>query len=157
MFASWLVGQSYELAFFGTDIGVDPAAIEDLQMALFQHHGIHSSQCNVNHSIISTHDLLATMSGMDYIITCRFHGVVFAHLLNKPVLAIAHHPKVADLMEELELLNYCVDIRNFDFKLLAERFASMIRNEGEIKNRMATCLTRNKQRLRSQFDDLFRC
>jgi polysaccharide pyruvyl transferase WcaK-like protein len=157
MFASWLVGQSYELAIFGTDIGVDPGAIEDLQMALRQHHGIPSSQHNVNHSIVSMHDLFETMSEMDYIVTCRFHGVVFAHLLNKPVLVIAHHPKVADLMEDLGLLNYCVNIKNFDLKLLAERFASMIRNEEEIKNRMAMCLTRNKQRLTSQFDDLFRC
>jgi polysaccharide pyruvyl transferase WcaK-like protein len=93
---------------------------------------------------------------MDYVVTCRFHGVVFAHLLNKPVLAIAHHPKVMDLMTDLELSNYCVDIRDFDPKLLAERFASMIINAEEIRSRMATSLTRNRQRLRSQFDELFR-
>ena len=135
-FASWLVGQSYALTIFGTDIGVDPLAIEDLHMALLSHHGITSSQYSINHSK-STHDLLATMSGMDYVVTCRFHGVVFAHLLNKPVLAIAHHPKVIDLMTDLELSNYCVDIRDFDLKLLAERFASMVINAEEIKSRMA--------------------
>ena len=116
IFASWLVGQSYALTIFGTDIGVDPLAIEDLQMALLSHHGIPSSQYSVNHSVKSTHDLLATMSGMDYVVTCRFHGVVFAHLLNKPVLAIAHHPKVMDLMTDLELSSYCVDIRDFDLE-----------------------------------------
>ena len=30
-FASWLVSQSYTLTLFGTDIGVDPGAIKDLQ------------------------------------------------------------------------------------------------------------------------------
>ena len=122
-FASWLVGQSYALTIFGTDIGVDPLAIEDLQMALLSQHGITSSRYSINHSVKSAHDLLATMSGMDYVVTCRFHGVVFAHLLNKPVLAIAHHPKVIDLMTDLGLSNYCVDIRDFDLKLLAEKFA----------------------------------
>jgi polysaccharide pyruvyl transferase WcaK-like protein len=156
IFASWLVCQSYELTMFGTDIGVDPLAIEDLQMALLSHHGITSSQYSVNQSVKSVHDLLATMSGMDYVVTCRFHGVVFAHLLNKPVLAIAHHPKVTDLMTDLELSSYCVDIRDFDLKLLAERFASMVINADEIKSRMAAGLTRNRQRLRSQFDELFR-
>jgi polysaccharide pyruvyl transferase WcaK-like protein len=155
-FASWLVSQSYALTIFGTDIGVDPLAIEDLQMALLSHHDINSSQYNVNHSVESAHDLLATMSGMDYVVTCRFHGVVFAHLVNKPVLAIAHHPKVMDLMTDLELSSYCVDIRDFDLKLLAEKFASMVINAEEIKSRMAASLTRNRQRLRSQFDELFR-
>ena len=155
LFSSWLVGQSYALTIFGTDIGVDPGAIEDLRKVLLSD-GVPSSQYSVNRSVRSGHDLLATMSGMDYVVTCRFHGVVFAHLLNKPVLAIAHHPKVMDLMTDLELSSYCVDIRNFDLKLLAERFASMVINAEEIKTCMAASLTRNRQRLRSQFDELFR-
>jgi polysaccharide pyruvyl transferase WcaK-like protein len=155
-FASWLVSRSYALTLFGTDIGVDPLAIKDLQRTLLSHHGIPSPQYGVNHSVKSVHDLLATMSGMDYVVTCRFHGVVFAHLLNKPVLAIAHHPKVVELMSDLELSTYCVDIRDFDPDLLADRFASMIINTEEIKTRMAANLTRNRQQLRNQFDELFR-
>jgi polysaccharide pyruvyl transferase WcaK-like protein len=155
-FASWLVSRSHALALFGTDFGVDPLAIEDLQRTLLSCHGISSPQCGVNHSIKSVRDLLATMSGMDYVVTCRFHGVVFAHLLNKPVLAIAHHPKVAELMADLELSSYCVDICDFDVSLLADKFASMVVNAEEIKSRMATSLTRNRQQLRSQFDELFR-
>jgi polysaccharide pyruvyl transferase WcaK-like protein len=100
-------------------------------------------------------DLLATMAGMDYVVTCRFHGVIFAHLLNKPVLAIAHHPKVAELMAGLELSSYCVDIQNFDENLLADRFASIVNNAEEIKSSMAARLTRNRQMLKSQFDELF--
>jgi polysaccharide pyruvyl transferase WcaK-like protein len=155
IFASWLVGHSYAVTIFGTDIGVDPLAIGDLQTDLLNRHGIRSSQYSVNHSMKSR-DLLATMSRMDYIVTCRFHGVVFAHLLNKPVLAIAHHPKVMDLMTDLELSSYCVDIRDFDLKRLTERFASMVINAEEIRSRMAVSLARNRQRLRSQFDQLFR-
>jgi polysaccharide pyruvyl transferase WcaK-like protein len=155
IFASWLVGKSYAVTIFGTDIGVDPSAIGDLQMALLSRHGIGPSQYSVDHSVKSG-DLLATMSRMDYIVTCRFHGVVFAHLLGKPVLAIAHHSKVMDLMADLELSSYCVDIRDFDLKRLTERFASMVINAEEIRGRMAASLNRNRQRLRSQFDELFR-
>jgi polysaccharide pyruvyl transferase WcaK-like protein len=104
-FASWLVSRSYALTLFAADIGVDPLAIKDLQKTLLSCHGIPSSQYGVNHSVKSVQDLLATMSGMDYVVTSRFHGVVFAHLLNKPVLAIAHHRKVIDLMTDLELSN----------------------------------------------------
>jgi polysaccharide pyruvyl transferase WcaK-like protein len=154
-FASWLVSRSYKLALFGTDIGVDPLATGDLQRTLLRNHGIPPPLSGVNHSITSVRDLLATISGMDYVVTCRFHGVIFAHLLNKPVLAIAHHPKVTELMADLELPNYCVDIRDFNASLLADRFASMVNNAEEIKSRMATKLTRNRQLLRNQFDELF--
>jgi hypothetical protein len=154
-FASWLISRSHALALFGTDFGVDPKAIQDLQSALLSYHGISSRQCGVDHSVKSVRDLLVAMSGMDYVVTCRFHGVVFAHLLEKPVLAIAPHPKVAELMADLELSNYCVDARDFDASALADKFASMVANADEIKSRMATKLTRNRQLLRYQFDELF--
>jgi polysaccharide pyruvyl transferase WcaK-like protein len=155
VFASWLVDQSYRLTFFGTDLGVDPQAIKDLKTVLLNQHGVSSSQDCINHPVKLTHDLLATMSGMDYIVTCRFHGVIFAHLLNKPVLAIAHHPKVKDLMSDLELSNYCIDIHNLDVQMLTEKFASMVVNADEIKTRMAASLARNRQQLETQFDELF--
>jgi polysaccharide pyruvyl transferase WcaK-like protein len=154
-FASWLVSRSYTLGLFGTDIGVDPLATRDLQRILLCNHGIPPPLSGVNHSITSVPDLLATMSAMDYVVTCRFHGVIFAHLLNKPVLAIAHHPKITELMADLDLSNYCVDIRDFNASLLADRFASMVNNAEEIKSRMAARLTRNRQLLRYQFDELF--
>jgi polysaccharide pyruvyl transferase WcaK-like protein len=109
----------------------------------------------VRHSVTSVGDLLATISGMEYVVTCRFHGVIFAHLLNKPVLAIAHHPKVTELMASLGLSDYCVDIRNFNTSLLVERFTSMVSNAEEIKSRMAAKLRSNEQLLRCQLDELF--
>jgi len=154
-FASWLVSRSHALALFGTDWGVDLKAIRDLQSALLSYHGISSRQCGVDYSVKSVRDLLAAMSGMDYVVTCRFHGVVFAHLLRKPVLAIAPHPKVAELMADLELSNYCVDAQDFDASALADKFASMVANADEIKSRMAAKLRRNRQLLRYQFDELF--
>jgi polysaccharide pyruvyl transferase WcaK-like protein len=154
-FASRLLDRSYALKVFGTDTGVDPVAIKDFEAALANHLDIPLSRYSVSHSVVSVHDLLATMAGMDFVVTCRFHGVIFAHLLNKPVLAIAHHPKVRDLMTDLGLSSYCVDIRDFDLNLLADRFASMIANAEEIKSRMAASLARNRQQLTNQFDGLF--
>ena len=98
LFASWLTEHPYLLTLFGTDIGVDPLAIGDLQTVLRNKHGITKLQYN---PVNSTRELLATMATMDYVVTCRFHGVVLAHLLNKPVLAISHHPKVLSLMKDI--------------------------------------------------------
>ncbi len=155
LFASWLVKRSYSLALFGNDIGVDPLAIVDLQTALRKLEDTATSQYVRYDSIHSIGELLSQMSAMDYIVTCRFHGVIFAHLLNKPVLAISHHPKVANLMKDLGLSRYCVDIRAFDLDLLTDTFASLVSNADEIRSCMTSSLARYKQELTIQFDDLF--
>ena len=90
---------------------------------------------------------------MDYVVTCRFQGVISAHLLNKPILAVARHPKVTELMTGLELSDYCVDIRDFNVSWLTEKFSSMVNNAEEIKSRMAASLMKNRKQLRNQFDE----
>jgi len=152
IFASGLARDCYGIALFGSDIGVDPLAIEDLRLALQDHNGISALQIP---TVGSVQQLLQTMAGMDYIVTCRFHGVVFAHLLNKPVLAISHHPKVATLMKDLGLSDYCVDIEQFNPNHLIDVFASLVKNTNMIKSCMAVNLASYKAQLTSQFDSLF--
>ena len=151
-FAASLVRKSYLVAPFGTDIGADPLAIRDLQLSLLKNHNVVTAEYKPAGSI---DELLSSISAVDYVVTCRFHGVVFAHLLNKPVLALSPHPKVMTLMNDLGLSKYCVDIQAFDAALLADRFASLVGDADEIKSRMAASLAKYRSRLMSQFDELF--
>jgi hypothetical protein len=139
------------LNLFGSDIGADPSAIEDLGTVLRKAHNISTPPYD---PVDSVSGLLSKMSRMDYVVTCRFHGVVFAHLLNKPVLAISHHPKVANLMNALGLSKYCVDIQTFDPGRLVDTFVSLA-NDTEVRKLMAASLARYKAQLMTQFDDLF--
>jgi polysaccharide pyruvyl transferase WcaK-like protein len=150
-FASLLSRRSYRLAVFGTDIGADPTAIQDLQTQLEGDYHIFTHY----EPIESLEHLLLRMSTFDYVVTCRFHGVVFAHLLGKPVLAIAHHPKVTNLMNALGLARYCVDIRTFDPRSLVDTFECLVNERDEVKSRMASTLKNYKSRLRVQFDELW--
>jgi polysaccharide pyruvyl transferase WcaK-like protein len=158
-FASFLVDKSYMVIIFGSDIGIDPLVVENRRIGLRSRHRILSSQYSdsVNHSAKSVRELLAMMSRLGYVVTCRFHGLIFAHLLNKPVLAVAYRPKITELVADLELSSYCVDVRNFDAKLLMDEFASMVKNAEEIESCMAAKLTTSRQQLTNQFDRLFGC
>src|SRR5947208_10668654 len=110
-FTSSLVGQSYSVQLFGSDTKADPPVIAQIQHVLLSRYDISIPDYV---PLESVNALLSRMATMDYIVTCRFHGVVLAHLLNKPVLAIAHHPKVTHLMGALGLSKYCVDMKTFD-------------------------------------------
>jgi polysaccharide pyruvyl transferase WcaK-like protein len=80
LFASWLLRIDYCVALFGSDIGIDPLAIEDLRNALTSESDIpEDSHSIISEAVTSGDELLAKMSLMDYVVTCRFHGVIFAH------------------------------------------------------------------------------
>jgi polysaccharide pyruvyl transferase WcaK-like protein len=151
-FVSLIVGDSYSVSLFGTDIGIDPMAIEDVRRSLLARHNLTTPEYKTVELI---DEVLSAISAVDYVVTCRFHGVIFAHLLNKPVLAIAPHPKVATLMGDLGLSKYCIDIEAFDASLLAEKFASLVSEADEIKTAMRATLVKYRSELMGQFDELF--
>jgi hypothetical protein len=66
-------------------------------------------------------------------LTCRFHGVVFTQLLNKPVLALSHHARVPALINDPRLTAYCLDIRRCGLTIQTEAFTSLMSSSGEIK------------------------
>jgi len=155
LFGSWLIEHDYSLSLFCSDIGIDPPTIADLALMLREQSGAELAQRITAPRVKSIDDLLRAISLMDYVVTCRFHGVIFAHLLNKPVLALAHHPKVSTLMADLGLQQYCLDIRTCDADALQKTFISLIKNKDEIKSRMAERLACYREQLATQFDTLF--
>jgi polysaccharide pyruvyl transferase WcaK-like protein len=154
-FACWLDDKSYLLALFGTDIAEDSLAIENLETAIRKRRNGTAIASSSSYAVRSLDDLLSAMAAMDYVVTCRFHGIIFAHLLNKPVLAISPHPKVKTLMKDLDLAGYCVDAGECDLNRLTDAFAALVSNADAIRSRMADRLSSYRSQLAVQFDELF--
>jgi polysaccharide pyruvyl transferase WcaK-like protein len=157
-FASWLLKNGYCVTLFCTDIGVDPPAIEDVERHLRDEHDISTAVADGSLRRVhqwSTRELLLNMSSMDYAVVCRFHAVVFAHMLNLPVLAINHHSKVGAQMKDMGLSEYCVNMGNLDPGTLGGTFESLVANRAEIKRGMSRKLAFYRTKLASQFNELF--
>lgn len=158
LFGSWLIENHYSLTLFCSDIGIDPPSIEDMEAVVRSHNDV--ARINTNGSVRRVHqwsvgELLENMASMDYVVACRYHAIIFAHLLNIPVLAISPHPKVRTLMQELGLAKYCVDISSCNVNVLADTFRSVVSDRAEIKSRMAEKLACYKEQLARQFNELF--
>lgn len=151
-FSSRVAAVPCQLRLFGSDIGADPPEIEHLRTVLRCRHGL-SLPAHERASTVG--ELLSSMAAMDYVVTCRFHGVAFALLLNKPVLAISHHPKVAELMTDLDLSRFCVEMKQLDTEELFEKFLALIRESDQVRQSISASVTRFRSRLVVQFDDLF--
>ena len=154
-FGRWLSQNDYRLTLFSTDIWFDLQTTKEV-VALLQNGNGNLQPYRVKlEQMAGIDQLLSTISAMDYVVTCRFHGVVFAHVLNKPVIALSHHPKVSTLMSDLGLAEYCLDIRKCDANTLKETFLSLVANRDEVKSRMAGNAECYKKTLLIQFDQLF--
>jgi polysaccharide pyruvyl transferase WcaK-like protein len=153
-FGSWL-SRGHRLEIFSTDIWFDADTLNDLSSGLEHEPGVVAARILPRKPIGSIQTLLPAMATMDYIVTCRFHGVIFAHLLNIPVIAISHHSKVATLMADLGLSEYCLDIDSFDLDLLKTKFDRMVADREQIKARLAETAVQYRTELIRQFDEIF--
>jgi polysaccharide pyruvyl transferase WcaK-like protein len=75
--------------------------------------------------------------------------------MNIPVLALSHHPKVATLMDDLGLSEYCLDMHTLDLEVLMSTFVRLADNRDRVKACMAEKAAVYRSRLTSQFDTLF--
>jgi polysaccharide pyruvyl transferase WcaK-like protein len=154
-FSSWLLAQNYKLEVFTSDINVDLYAIEDLKKRLLID-ASHDRSSNVVYlPVLSLKELLIQMSTFDFVITPKYHGVIFSHLLKKPVIALSYHPKIDDLMRTVGHHRYCLDIEHFDVNSLKETFNSLVHNSHDLRSLFRKTVATYADELQVQFDELF--
>ena len=150
---AWLLERGYRVVLFGTDIGVDPIAVDDLETALRRRGTPTHAITRVR--IQSVDDLLAQIASMDFVFTSRYHGVVYAHLLDKPVIAVSTHPKVTTIMDDIGLSSFCIDVERCNREELGRRFLALAGQTAEVQRDMTDVRSRYRRQLTDQFDRLF--
>ena len=78
-------------------------------------------------------DLLAGLAATDVVVATRFHNVLMAMLLNKPVIAISFHHKCSSLMRQMGLSDYCHDIHQMDADRLIGQFRKLEQEREAVK------------------------
>jgi polysaccharide pyruvyl transferase WcaK-like protein len=164
VFSRWLLDRGYQLKLFPTSPSVDKYAIADLEKQLADQSA--PDQPNTlptarrNDAVQSVHcetvaDILSEMSACDYILTSKYHGVIFSQLLQKPVIAIGYHRKVNTAMQAAGQEQLSQGIENFQAGWLVESFQSAVRNREELRLQQANAVAKFAKLLHNQFDALF--
>jgi polysaccharide pyruvyl transferase WcaK-like protein len=85
------------------------------------------------------------------VVATRFHTVLFALMLGKPVASISYNQKNDALMAEMGMASYCQTIETLEFERLVEQFHELQRNADSHR-----ATIREKSRAyRSQLDELY--
>jgi polysaccharide pyruvyl transferase WcaK-like protein len=154
-FATWLLAHAYDLEIFTSDIAVDDWAIEDLRKKLIGDGQPDMESRVIFRPVLDLEGLLRQMADFQFVVTSKFHGVVFSHLLRKPVIALSYHHKIDDLMKAVGHDEYCLDIEHFDVQQLIDAFKRLAANSANLKRQFREASMTYRDLLDSQFDNLF--
>jgi polysaccharide pyruvyl transferase WcaK-like protein len=155
-FSQWLLDEGYTLRLFTTEMSVDRYAIEDLKARLLSR--------LVSPDLVSqtfptpaesVKDLLHQMSHFDYIVTSKFHGIIFSHLLRKPVIALSYGRKMDVVMRAVGQEQFCGDVERFKVSWLESTFRTLVAESASIGLRSGAEVETRAAKLSKQFDGLF--
>ncbi len=153
-FSLWLLSKGYSIEIFTSDIIVDVYAIEDLKSRLFKRNPSGPGNRVIVRPILTLRELLLQMSTFDYVVTSKFHGVIFSHLLAKPVIALSYLPKIEHLMRMVGHEQYCLDIEHFTVETLIAKFESAVAEGGDLSSLFRKTTLAYADALRLEFDRL---
>ncbi|TMQ10936.1 MAG: polysaccharide pyruvyl transferase family protein, partial [Deltaproteobacteria bacterium] len=107
--AARAVRDGHEVAMFGTDRPDGAPVAECHAIAAHQLTGDERARLRVV-AVDEVAPLMGLLATFDAVVAARFHGVLLAHVVGCPVLAVSHERKVATLMSELGHDAYCAPI-----------------------------------------------
>jgi polysaccharide pyruvyl transferase WcaK-like protein len=150
-FVTRLVEQKYTVKLLIGDVVYDQRAREDLK-ACIKECGISLNDGDfIDDPPSSVDEVLSQLATTDLVVASRFHNVLLALMLAKPVLAISYHEKVDSLMADAGLAEFCQDVEHINLEKMIRQFSELEREANATKLR----LKRNAEARRVALDDQY--
>jgi polysaccharide pyruvyl transferase WcaK-like protein len=143
------------VCFFPTQLRADPLVIDDIRSSLGKNGVCSGPRFSVGNPANSLNELVAGMARADFVVATRYHGVLLALLLNKPVLGIAYHSKTHDLMAEAGQSEFAFDIASLDGDNLMESFGRLEAHAQTIQSDLEEKVTQFRWILKDQYERVF--
>jgi polysaccharide pyruvyl transferase WcaK-like protein len=127
-FASWLLSQGHQVRLLVGDLAYDRRVKGDLLRLLDQAGPFDRAQV-IDEPLTSPEDLIDQLAKTDLVVATRFHNVLLALMLGRPVIALSYHEKLRSLMAEVGVPEYSVEAEELDVAGLIERFRRLSEDE----------------------------
>jgi polysaccharide pyruvyl transferase WcaK-like protein len=155
VFLRWLLAREYNARLLIGDVG-DEHVTEEFKSLLKERSLTYDKTRIIDEPISSVQQLLSQLVATDIVVATRFHNVLLALLLNKPVIAISFHHKCTSLMSEMGLSQYCHDINQMDAGRLIEQFQDVERNVEKLKLAIRQRVEQSRMALEEQYKLIFK-
>lgn len=154
-FIGWLCAHNYRIQLLIGDAVHDHRARLDLRSSLEAQGLIYDDAWMVDDPASSVDQVISQLAGAKLVVASRFHNVLLALWLNKPVLAISFHEKVDSLMNAVGLADYGQDIEEIDVDKMTRQFLALERMSDVIASQIRQKADAYRLALDEQYDRIF--
>jgi polysaccharide pyruvyl transferase WcaK-like protein len=154
-FVRWLLVHDYDIRLLIGEVS-DRSASEEFKSLLKTSLGHYDEDRFIDQPALSVEQLLPQIAATDIVVATRFHNILLALVLNKPVISISFHHKCASLMEEMGLSEYCQDINHMSGDRLIEQFQDLVRNADKLKPVIRQRVEQSRKALDEQYGLIFK-
>jgi polysaccharide pyruvyl transferase WcaK-like protein len=152
--AARAVRDGCEVAMFGTDRPDAAPVAECHAIAAGQLTGDERARLQIA-PVDGVAPLMALLATFDAVVAARFHGVLLAHVVGCPVLAVSHERKVATLMSELGHDAYCAPIDGLDPAAAGGALSQLLARRDALAAQIREVAADYRRRIDAQFDAVF--
>lgn len=154
-FAAGLLERKYVVRLLIGDLRYDRHVKGDVAKALEQAGAPVDPGQLIDEPVESVEELSAQLAQTDVVVATRFHTVVLALMLGKPVLALSYHEKILSLMASAGLEEYCHDMATLDVPKLMQQFSALEENAAALAVSIEEKTGELRKALDEQYGDLF--
>lgn len=154
-FAGWLLAHDYDIRLLIGD-DYDRGLPKEFKSLLKASCVACDEERIIDQPAVSAEQLLPQIAATDIVVATRFHNILLALVLNKPVIAISFHHKCASLMSDMGLAEYCHDINHMNAGRLIEQFQSVEKNAEKLKPVIRQRVAESRKALDEQYKLIFK-
>jgi len=152
LFADWLSRQGYDLIFFCTD-NMDVQCLRDLhERSAGSMSWLDSDAVRPLPYYKDVDVLMAQLARADLVVASRLHGIILAHRLAKPVMAISYDWKVDVHMSQVGETDDVLDIRSLKYDTLVAGFQRLVERRHMTEQRLRSTAAEYAGQISTQFD-----
>lgn len=156
VFVKWLLVHNYDVRLLFGDADGDIAVIQEFKSLLRAQLGTYDEDRIIYDPITSVEEVLSQVAATDIMVATRFHNVLLALLLKKPVIAISFHHKCTSLMDQMGLSRYCSDITQMNADVIIRHFEDLTSDSDNVRNIIARRVAACRVALDEQYDLIFK-
>jgi polysaccharide pyruvyl transferase WcaK-like protein len=155
IFVAHLLERNYTVRILIGDIAYDNSVRQHLRELLEARGLKYESRKIIDEPASSVEMLLSQLVATDVVIASRYHNVLLALMLSKPVVAISYHNKFDPLMTGVGLAEFSLDIEHIDIRKLIEQLTHLEENLENLKTRLERKTEIYRRALDEQYDRIF--
>ncbi len=146
-----LLAQGHAVRVVIGDLAYDAAVLEDVRARLAAR-GLDPGRAALEDApAMSWEQLLTQLEGVDFVIASRFHNVLLALLLGKPVVSVSYEAKNDALMQQMGLGRFCQTLDAPDLQRLLVQFRELQQEAAALRAALAQRTAANRAQLAQQY------